>query len=118
MLSDVGVTEQQWRVLRVLEEHGATDATDIARSACLLMPSLTRIVQVLEFKGYCTRHPHPTDRRRALIEITPKGRSLVTRNLAEANQIFNDIERHIGPEKMEALLDLLNELAEIDGDRG
>jgi hypothetical protein len=47
MLADVGVTEQQWRVLRVLAERGTLDPTEIADRSCLLMPSLTRILQTL-----------------------------------------------------------------------
>ena len=115
MLADVGVTEQQWRVLRVLDEHGATDATDIAKSACLLMPSLTRILNVLEAKGFCTRAPRPTDRRRMLIEITETGRALIRENAPKSNEIFERMEAEFSHKKMEELLDLLNELVEIEG---
>ena len=45
MLRDFGVTEQQWRVLRSLEEVGAMDLGDLAESCRLLGPSLTRIVR-------------------------------------------------------------------------
>lgn len=117
MLSDAGVTEQQWRVLRVLEEHGATDATDIAQSACLLMPSLTRIVNVLEEKAYCTRRPHPTDKRRMLIEITPAGRVLIAQNTPKSNEIFQQMEAEFSREKMDLLLDLLNDLVKLETDK-
>ncbi|MCR9055691.1 MAG: hypothetical protein NXI02_00005, partial [Rhodobacteraceae bacterium] len=43
MLSDCGITEQQWRILRVLEEFGPQDASSLAERACLLLPSQTRI---------------------------------------------------------------------------
>ena len=112
MLSDAGVTEQQWRVLRVLDEEGAVDATEIARQACLLMPSLTRIVQVLENKGLCTRRQHPSDRRRYLIDITPEGRALIDANIPESNRIFAELEAEFGHDRIEALLDLLNEFSE------
>ena len=112
MLADAGVTEQQWRVLRVIEERGTTDATHIAEAACLLMPSLTRILQVLEAKEYCTRTPHPSDRRHSLIDITEKGRSLLASNLPEANRIFRELEAEFGKEKLENLLDLLNALVD------
>lgn len=111
MLADAGVTEQQWRVLRVLEERGAIDATEIARQACLLMPSLTRILQSLEKKHYCTRRAHPTDRRRHLVEITDSGRALIARNIPESNRIFAELEASFGKDRIEALLDLLNDLS-------
>ncbi|MDJ0827736.1 MAG: homoprotocatechuate degradation operon regulator HpaR [Rhodobacter sp.] len=112
MLSKAGVTEQQWRVLRVLDETGPTDATEIARQACLLMPSLTRMLQVLERKGLTKRSMHPSDRRKAVISITKNGQALISANIAESNRIFADLEAEFGADRIEALLDLLNELSE------
>ena len=117
MLSDAGVTEQQWRVLRVLEEHGPSDATEIAKAACLLMPSLTRILQVLETKELCSRHPHPSDKRRTVVEITKTGERLIAENMPESNRIFADLEAELGTEKFEQLLDLLNELVATSDQR-
>ncbi|MCP3972598.1 MAG: homoprotocatechuate degradation operon regulator HpaR [Rhodobacteraceae bacterium] len=111
MLADAGVTEQQWRVLRVLAEQGPADATEIARQACLLMPSLTRIIQGLEKRAYCTRSPHPTDRRRFVIEITGTGRELIERNIPQSTRIFAELEAEFGKERIEALLDMLNDLS-------
>lgn len=112
MLANAGVTEQQWRVLRVLEETGPTDATEIARRACLLMPSLTRMLQVMDRKGLTARSDHPSDRRKALVRITPRGRALIAANISESNRIFAEIEAEFGKDRIEALLDLLNELSE------
>ncbi len=114
MLANAGVTEQQWRVLRVLAERGPVDATQIAGEACLLMPSLTRILQILEKKRFCSRRRHPTDRRRALVEITAAGRALIEANAPESNRIFAEIEAAFGKERLETLLDLLNDLTETE----
>jgi homoprotocatechuate degradation regulator HpaR len=48
LLMRTGVTEQQWRVMRVLAEGGAMEAGAVARAACLLPPSLSRIIRTLE----------------------------------------------------------------------
>ena len=50
MLSESGLTEQQWRVLRVLDEHGALEPSQLAKHAALLLPSQTRIVQSMAQK--------------------------------------------------------------------
>lgn len=112
MLLEADVTEQQWRVLRVIEEKGSADATEIARTACLLMPSLTRIMQILETRGFCTRRPHPTDRRRSLVEITQTGRDFIAAHLGESNRIYDELEAQFGRDRMQQLLTLLNELAD------
>ena len=114
MLTDAGVTEQQWRVLRVLEEFGPVDATEIAKQACLLMPSLTRILQGLEKKGFCTRTAHPSDKRRFLINITDAGSALIAGNIPRSNRIFAELEATYGKDRIEDLLDLLNDLSESD----
>ena len=60
------------------------------------------------------RRPHPTDGRRALIDITDLGRSLIADNAQEATRIYQDLEATFGEDKMNVLLDLLNEL--VDGE--
>ena len=113
MLSDAGVTEQQWRVLRVLVEDGPMDPTDIAEKSCLLLPSLTRILKFLEESGLVSRSKHETDGRRFVVEITEAGRDLIRQNAATSNRIYADIEAAFGAEKMSELLDLLDELAHL-----
>jgi len=114
MLNKVGVTEQQWRVLRVLAERGTMDPKDIAQSACLLNPSLTRIMQFLERKELITRHAHPTDRRKMLVDITPGGIDLLRDAAPESNAIFARLEAQYGRDQMDQLLDMLNTLSEVD----
>lgn len=110
MLADVGVTEQQWRVLRVLNEGGTLDPTEIAERSCLLLPSLTRILQTLEGKSLITREPHPTDRRKQLVTIAEGGRELISANMRESQRLNAWLLDNFGQEKLDALLDLLNEL--------
>ncbi|WP_193174815.1 homoprotocatechuate degradation operon regulator HpaR [Oricola nitratireducens] len=110
MLANAGVTEQQWRVLRVLDENGGMDPTEIAERSCLLLPSLTRILHTLVDKGYVNRTPHPTDGRRLQITITASGRDLIASNMAESERIMARLEQHLGKEQLEDLLDLLNKL--------
>ena len=117
MLAKAGVTEQQWRVLRVLDERGTLDPTEIADRSCLLLPSLTRILQTLEAKGMILRRPHPTDRRKQQISITDAGRKLILDNLEESQRLNAWLRDAFGQDKLDALLDLLNELDALDRDQ-
>ncbi len=116
MLSEVGMTEQQWRVLRVLEEEGPLDPTRIAELACLLLPSLTRILQKLEDKGLIDRRPDPEDRRKQIVQISPTGKELIEANLPTAVKLNDRVREQLGPEKYETLLDLLNDLHRLPQD--
>ncbi|MFY9212750.1 MAG: homoprotocatechuate degradation operon regulator HpaR [Aestuariivita sp.] len=114
MLADVDITEQQWRVLRVLHEEDSLDPTRIADRACLLLPSLTRILQKLTEKGLITRAPDRVDRRKQVIAITEAGVTLIEENLATSVEIMERIKSEMGHDRYEALLDLLNELDAAD----
>ncbi|MGR8950055.1 MAG: MarR family transcriptional regulator, partial [Gammaproteobacteria bacterium] len=48
MLRSHDLTEQQWRVIRVLAAFPKIDAGEIVKRSFLLAPSLTRILQHLE----------------------------------------------------------------------
>lgn len=110
MLSESGITEQQWRILRVLAEFGPLDATKLAEHASLLLPSQTRIVQTLVEKGYVTRTPDTADRRRQTVAITSAGYRIIEDNLDQARAIAERFEQVLGKEKLRQLLDLLAEL--------
>lgn len=113
MLAEAGVTEQQWRVLRVLAEEGPLDPTDIAEKSCLLLPSLTRILRYLEDQELVKRAAHETDGRRCVIHITGDGRQLIEDNVQINNSIYVDIENAFGKKKLNELLGLLDDLARI-----
>lgn len=114
MLSDAGVTEQQWRVLRVLTEEGPLDPTRIADQACLLLPSLTRILQKLEDKGMVTRARDQVDRRRQVIEATEEGKALIMANAPTSQKVTEHLRERFGEKRYEELLDLLHDLNELD----
>ncbi|WP_238364730.1 homoprotocatechuate degradation operon regulator HpaR [Mesobacterium pallidum] len=117
MLGSVGVTEQQWRVLRVLQETGETDASQLAAHACILPPSLTRMLKTLETRGFLTVRRDPDDGRRQLICLTPEGTDFLHQVAPQSAEIYARIEAAIGPDRVQALLDELDHLVQALGPR-
>lgn len=113
MLAPIGITEQQWRILRVLSEHGRQDATHLGERTGLLLPSLTRIIQSMVENGFVTRTQDTSDRRRQLLAITPAGQEIIDDNLKQAGRIADSYVRHLGREQYEALLDALEQLESL-----
>ncbi len=113
LLAERGFTEQQWRVLRVLEEGGPLDPTEIAERCVIMTPSMTRILKTLEDDGLVKRENHPGDGRRVLISLTPSGELAIAEASSGSNEIYADIEREYGRERLEKLLDLLEGLTEV-----
>lgn len=110
MLSETGITEQQWRVLRVLSEYGRLDATTLADRASLLFPSLTRIATKMREKGLITQTRDEVDRRRHFIKITAAGQKIIDDRAAQSAQIVAGFRARLGDDNYETLLDLLAQL--------
>ena len=69
-LANVGVTEPQWRALRVLQEEGPQESSPIAERACLLLPSRSRILKKnLEDKKQIFRRKDLKNHRHQIVEI-------------------------------------------------
>lgn len=52
ILNQANITDQQWRIIRLLAENGTLDFQDLANQACILRPSLTGILTRLEKSGF------------------------------------------------------------------
>lgn len=118
MLAQYGVTEQQWRVIRVLDEEGILDASEVAERAYILAPSLTRMIRSLEERGLITRHSGKTDKRRVFLNIAPAGKALIRQVRPDSQRIYEKIEADYGRERLDLLLDLLDELASLKNEAG
>lgn len=107
MLARHDVTEQQWRVIRVLGEESPLDASEVAARASILAPSLTRIIKALEDRKFIIRGKFEDDARRVLLAIAPAGMALIDQVQPERTAIYDAIEARIGRERIDDLLDLL-----------
>lgn len=103
MLRDAGVTEQQWRVLRVLNDSGELDPTRLAHLALLHAPSVTRILRELLERRLVTRESDPGDARRSLVRITDEGEALVEHTARHTRQMIGRYEALFGAERISAL---------------
>ncbi len=111
LLRDHGLTEQQWRVLRVLaaEQNGEIDATLLAQRALLLAPSLSRILQFLQRRGYIARSADPQDQRRATFTLTEAGHKKFQEVAPDSERQYMIIEKQFGKCNLDALYKLLGE---------
>lgn len=118
LLAEGGFTEQQWRVLRVVNEHEPIDLSTLSLFAALHMPSATRIVRSLEARGYLKRRRDPADSRRHWICTSEKAREAIYANGERARQLHEDLVSGFGEAKLAQLSTLLQELAALRRDDG
>jgi homoprotocatechuate degradation regulator HpaR len=113
ILAERDITEQQWRVVRVLGEESPLDATEVAERACVLAPSLTRIIKALEDRKLITRTRDVVDGRRIALAVTPAGLDVIHDITPEIAPVYAELEARYGRERIELLLDMLGELAKV-----
>lgn len=109
-----GLSDQQWRVLRVLGEHGLMETGQIARQALILGPSLTGVLTRMQRDELIQRTQDPQDQRRTVVELTDKGRKLVEKlaHLIEAHYAL--MEQSLGEQKLAQLYTLLDAIIEVE----
>lgn len=111
-LDKLGLTVQQWRVIRVLAEGRPKNASELAELCVLMPPSLSRILKALTERGLIER-VDDTDARRRKVQITEAGMEAYHAHAGRAAEIYKRLEDGFGEERMELLLDLLTELREV-----
>ena len=70
-------------------------------------------IKTLESDGLVDRKTDEADRRRTLVSVTLAGKALIARHRERNAQIFSTVESEFGREKLDLLLDLLDELQQI-----
>lgn len=114
ILNQANVTDQQWRIIRLLAENGTLDFQDLANKACILRPSLTGILTRLEKAGLVVRLKPSNDQRRVYLKLTPEGEKLYQTIGAQVDDRYDAIEAVFGKEKLAQLQALLAEMSEIE----
>ena len=80
-----GLTPQQYNAMRILyfaDEKGVR-LSEIGERLLQRVPDVSRLVDRLERAGFARRSAHPGDGRVVLVELTPKGRTLVEDMVAD-----------------------------------
>ena len=70
----------QLSAMSVLLNSGDQPIGELAAAERVQPPSMTRIVDGLEKRGYVTRRPDPADRRRSVVTLTTAGRDVLLAN--------------------------------------
>ena len=109
-----GLSDPQWRVLRVLGELGTVETGRVAREAFILGPSLTGVLARMERDGLVRRERDPADQRRSVVAATAKGLKIVEKLAHKVEAHYDWMEKSLGKEKLAQLYALLDDLIELE----
>jgi len=105
-----GVTEQQWRVLRVIWTSENVTSARLSQRTLLSPPSLVNIIDRLEKKGLVTRIRNADDRRQTFIVASEKGRQLQQEVTPQVTEIQQLIQSFVSEEEWLALDVILSKI--------
>lgn len=117
-LREQGLSDQQWRVLRVLGEHahesGGVETGRVATEAFLLGPSLSGVLTRMERDGLIERQRCPQDARRTVVRATAAGLAKVQALSQTIEAHYSWMAQHLGPSQLTALYHLLDQLIALE----
>ncbi len=114
ILQEAGLTEQQWRVIRALNEYEELESKQLAELCCILSPSLTGIINRLESQGHLKRRKSTEDQRRVLISLTDQAKQLFKELSPRLEGRYGDLTNQISKEKLQQLNELLSEIIHLE----
>jgi homoprotocatechuate degradation regulator HpaR len=105
-----GLTEQQWRILRVLADMGTLEPRQIGELCRLSSPSLAGVLARMEEINLVKRERIERDQRRVRVSLTPRSRALAARMAPPIDAIYAAIEAELGPKAIQQLYTALDTL--------
>lgn len=114
ILNHYGLTEQQWRIMRVLSEQGDLEPWQICDQCQILSPSLTGVLTRMEEVALVQRSRVPEDARRVLVRLTPQAEQLVTEIAPLVEAQYQLLETAIGPTLINQLYATLDQVARAE----
>jgi homoprotocatechuate degradation regulator HpaR len=110
ILNAHGITEQQWRIVRLLLDTGPLEPHQIGELCNLSSPSLAGVLSRMEQIGYVRRKRLANDQRRVSVSLTARSRALASRMAPLIEGTYAHIEELLGADFTEMFHQILDDV--------
>jgi DNA-binding MarR family transcriptional regulator len=110
----VDLNSNQLSAMAVLLNEGDKLMGELAAAEKVQPPSMTRIVNGLEERGYVARRPDPRDRRQCLVTLTDPGRQVLIANRRRRDEWLAVRLAELQPEEREVLRQCVSILEKVN----
>ncbi len=114
IFNEFGLTEQQWRVLRVLWQQDEVAFRELADLTLIPAPSLVGIVDRLTRSGLAERRRSATDRRNVYVHATVKGKALEKKVRPRVDEAYDELRSSVDAKTWNSLIVGLEQISSID----
>lgn len=108
-----GFSVTEWRILATLTGSEGMSIGHLAQISVSKQPTVTRLLDRMEAKGYVERFAHETDRRMTLVRITPEGHTIVADLVRQAKEHERRVLEPFGLKRAEDLKSTLRRIIEL-----
>jgi homoprotocatechuate degradation regulator HpaR len=114
IFKEFGLTEQQWRVLRVLWEQDQSSLKELAELTLIPAPSLVGVVDRLQASGLVERRPSDVDRRMVQIVVTDKAAALEAQIMPRVASCYAGLKQSADAETWNLVLQGLDHICKLE----
>jgi homoprotocatechuate degradation regulator HpaR len=114
IFSDFNLTEQQWRVLRVLWENDEIAIKDLSALTLIPAPSLVGIVDRLQNNKLVVRRRSRQDRRSVFVAATRQARDLEQQIMPLVQATYLELKQSVEPKVWQDMMRGLRAVSHID----
>jgi homoprotocatechuate degradation regulator HpaR len=110
VLNQHGLTEQQWRILRVLLDEDGLEPRQLCERCLISSPSIAGVLMRMEEAGLIKRERMPHDQRRVKVTITGNSKKLGKRIAPMIEREYIELEKRVGVKQLQQVYDALDTL--------
>jgi homoprotocatechuate degradation regulator HpaR len=110
VLNKYGVTEQQWRILRVLLDEDGLEPRQLCERCLISSPSITGVLMRMEEAGLIKRERMEHDQRRVKVTVTPATKKLGKSIAPLIEREYLELEKRFGVRQLQQVYDALDTL--------
>jgi DNA-binding MarR family transcriptional regulator len=110
----LGINRTDARCLDILDQSGSMSAGDLAEASRLTTGAITAVIDRLERAGLARRVPDQADRRRVLVELTPKANAATIELMVEPmRRLYEPMAERYSDEQLRLIIDFTRQGREI-----
>lgn len=105
-----GLTDQQWRIIRALNERGSLEPRQLSDLCTISSPSMAGVLARMEAIDLVTKERFSDDQRRVRVSLTPASVKLVKVVTCELERRYSELERKVGADAVARVYDAVDAL--------
>jgi homoprotocatechuate degradation regulator HpaR len=110
VLNKHGMTEQQWRILRVLLDEDGLEPRQLCERCLISSPSIAGVLMRMEEAGLIKRERMEHDQRRVKVTVTASTKKLGKSMASTIEREYLELEKLVGVKQLQQVYDALDML--------